>query len=104
MILTKDGRYIYRQEEAEEALEEIGIDSYNHEEFINLLSDNLIDTLYDRIDDYEDRADDYERVADSYRTALVDILNLVDDVLAAPRLTKSREKFESIHKLINEYI
>lgn len=104
MILTKSGQYIYRQEEAEELLEEAGISDYDHEDFVNLLTDNLIDTLYNRIDEYKECWDDYERIADSYRTALVDVLNLVDDALAAPRLTKSREKFESIHKLINEYI
>lgn len=104
MILTKFGQYIYRQEEAEGLLEKVGISDYDYENFVNLLTNNLIDTLYNRIDECKECGDDYERISDSYRTALVDVLNLVDEALAAPRLTKSREKFESIHKLINEYI
>lgn len=104
MILTKFGQCIYRQEEAEGLLEKVGISDYDYENFVNLLTNNLIDTLYNRIDEYKECGDDYERISDSYRTALVDVLNLVDEALAAPRLTKSREKFESIHKLINEYI
>lgn len=100
MSLFLNNRFINDRFDAQNFLLECGMDRFDVQEFVNVIEQ---DELY-KINILQDENAMYERQIDGLYSLLNEVLSLCEEQTKKTRLTKSRETFESIAKMINEAI
>ena len=110
MMLIIKGLIIDTAGELEQVLTEQGIagepmNKCDIEELRAILgkTDEAARMEYER-DIYKEERDQFESTLDSYSSALTEIVNLIDEYTEAQRITKAREKLETIAALCNRCI
>lgn len=100
MALFLNNRFINDRFDAQNFLLECGMDKFDVQEFISVVNQ---DEVY-KIRILQDENNMYERQMDGLYSLLNEILSLCEEQTKKTRLTKSRETFETIEKMINEVI
>lgn len=103
-MITINGKVIYNQDTAREFLVELGMDRFDLESFIDLLCAEYCSELEWKLECVQDDKDCLERSIDGYTSALNDVLEICDEKLKRQKITKSREAFEAIGKIVNRVI
>lgn len=102
-VSTSNGHYIYDKRTAEEFFESLGIDEQDFDSICGFMyRDNDYDNLKSEYDSLKDEFDSYEATLDERRSLLCEIQNLCDEALSMKRISKSRERFEAISRMIDQ--
>ena len=104
-MLTANNLMVFNQKDAELALElAFNFDVQDSREFAELLIPEYKDVC-EELAYYDERHEQWELIADSYANALRDVLNILDDVLDACKISqKVRGLIEECVKIINEEV
>lgn len=100
MTLFLNNRFINDRFDVQNFLLECGMDKFDVQEFISVVNQ---DEIY-KIRVLQDENNMYERQMDGLYSLLNEVLSLCEEQTKKTRLTKSRETFETIEKMINEAI
>lgn len=100
MTLFLNNRFINDRFDVQNFLLECGMDKFDVQEFISVVNQ---DEIY-KIRVLQDENNMYERQMDGLYSLLNEVLSLCEEQTKKTRLTKSRETFETIEKMINEVI
>lgn len=105
MVTLENGMLAYNHESALDLM--LGLDLGLSVDEIKELARLLLGTEYTDLVSAADantvRGDNWELIADGYYNAIVSAVNLIDDALAKPRLTRSRETMEEIKNQLENY-
>lgn len=103
-MLNVNGKFIYNEDTARDFLADLGMDKFDVEAFIGLLAGRKIEELEYQRDAAIQEEKAQEAWGDSVRSLMCEVQNVCDEALSMQRITKPRERFEHIGKLINEYL
>lgn len=105
MVTLENGMFAYNHESALDLMlglgMGLGVDEIKElarlllgAEYTDLVSAADVDTV---------RGDNWELIADGYYNAIVSAINIIDDALEKPRLTRSRETLEEVKNQLENY-
>lgn len=103
-MLSVNGKCIYNQDTAYELLADLGMDKFDIRAFIELLAGDRIEELEYQRDVAIQEEEAQEAWGDSVRSLMCEVQSVCDEALSMQRISKPRERFEHIGKLINEYL
>lgn len=105
MVTLENGMFAYNHESALDLM--LGLDLGLSVDEIKELARLLLGTEYTDLVSAADadtvRGDDWELIADGYYNAIASAINIIDDALEKPRLTKSRETLEEVKNQLENY-
>ena len=105
MVTLGNGMFAYNHESALDLVLNLnlGLSVDEIKELARLLLGTEYTDLVSAADADTVRGDNWELIADGYYNAMVSAINIIDDALEKPRLTKSRETLEQVRNQLENY-
>lgn len=102
-VTFEDGTFAYNHESALDIMLNHGVSVDDAKEFARMLLGEEYRELVIAADENTVRGDNWELIADGYYNAIVSAINLIDEALDKPRITKARETFEQVKNQLENY-
>lgn len=103
MIVLTNGEILSDERELTDYLEQCGFSPESLEDISGMLQYNEVQELRSHLNCADSELRSYEASLDSLHSALNEIQNICDEKLKMQRISKARETFEAISKLIYNY-
>lgn len=105
MVTLENGMFAYNHESALDLMLGLGMGLGVDEikELARLILGDEYTDLVSAADANTVRGDNWELIADCYYNAMVSAINIIDEALEKPRLTRSRETLEEVKNQLENY-
>lgn len=103
-MLEVNGVLVYSEDTAHDALASLGMDKIDAENFARLLCENELDEAEYQRDVARQEFEAMEARLDEIQSCMNEVINLIDEALDMERISKPRERFEALKRIIeSEY-
>lgn len=102
MVTLEDGRFAYNHESALELAFDAGLNIEEARELARMILGEEYTELQNQAAG-KVTGEDWELIADGYYNAIASAINIIDDALDKPRLTRSRETLEEVKNQLENY-
>lgn len=102
MFTLNNGTFIYSHDSAIEAIRDLGLSIEDARELAIMILGEELTELQEKANGVV-RGDNWELIADGYYNAIASAINIIDEALDKPRLTKARETLEEVKNQLDNY-